>query len=231
VSNEVGATATCASCGAANAATQRFCGDCGSPLARGCPNCGAPHTPGQRFCGDCGSALASQPAAAAAATDREPVAVPHPGPAPAAPPAVAPRELPAGSTGPIAERRLVSVLFADLVGFTPFSEERDAEDVRDTLSRYFDLATEVIVSHGGTVEKFIGDAVIGPRRSLGPRRRTTPRGTRRARRGRPSVRLRAAPPGGATDRKAERRPRAARRARRLADVTLGAGFRRASGLA
>jgi class 3 adenylate cyclase/tetratricopeptide (TPR) repeat protein len=54
----------------------------------------------------------------------------------------------------------VSVLFADLVGFTPFAEERDAEDVRDTLTRYFDLASDVIVRHGGVVEKFIGDAVM-----------------------------------------------------------------------
>ncbi|HVM30953.1 MAG TPA: adenylate/guanylate cyclase domain-containing protein [Candidatus Limnocylindrales bacterium] len=60
----------------------------------------------------------------------------------------------------MAERRLVTVLFADLVGFTPFAEERDAEEVRDTLSRYFDLASEVIGRYGGTVEKFIGDAVM-----------------------------------------------------------------------
>jgi len=61
---------------------------------------------------------------------------------------------------PVAERRLVSVLFADLVGFTPFAEERDAEDVRDTLTRYFDIAADVINRYGGTVEKFIGDAVM-----------------------------------------------------------------------
>ena len=60
----------------------------------------------------------------------------------------------------VAERRLVSVLFADLVGFTPFAEDRDAEDVRETLTRYFDLASEVIGRYGGTVEKFIGDAVM-----------------------------------------------------------------------
>jgi class 3 adenylate cyclase/tetratricopeptide (TPR) repeat protein len=54
----------------------------------------------------------------------------------------------------------VSVLFADLVGFTPFAEERDSEDVRETLSRYFDTARETIERYGGTVEKFIGDAVM-----------------------------------------------------------------------
>jgi class 3 adenylate cyclase len=46
------------------------------------------------------------------------------------------------------------------VGFTPFAEERDAEEVRDTLTRYFEVASEVIGRYGGTVEKFIGDAVM-----------------------------------------------------------------------
>ncbi|MFI5225121.1 MAG: ATP-binding protein [Candidatus Limnocylindrales bacterium] len=54
----------------------------------------------------------------------------------------------------------MSILFADLVGFTPFAEERDAEEVRETLSRYFELASDVIGRYGGTVEKFIGDAVM-----------------------------------------------------------------------
>src|SRR4029079_229793 len=60
----------------------------------------------------------------------------------------------------VAERRVVTVLFADLVGFTAFAEERDAEEVRDTLSRYFELATEVVDRYGGVIEKFIGDAVM-----------------------------------------------------------------------
>ena len=62
--------------------------------------------------------------------------------------------------GPVAERRLVSILFADLVGFTTLAEGRDAEDTRELLSRYFDLARDVVGRYGGTVEKFIGDAVM-----------------------------------------------------------------------
>ncbi len=61
---------------------------------------------------------------------------------------------------PVAERRLVSILFADLVGFTTMSEARDAEDVRELLSRYFDTCRTLIARYGGTVEKFIGDAVM-----------------------------------------------------------------------
>ena len=52
------------------------------------------------------------------------------------------------------------MLFADLVGSTPFAEGRDPEDVRALLSGYFDTASEAVVRHGGVVEKFIGDAVM-----------------------------------------------------------------------
>ncbi len=60
----------------------------------------------------------------------------------------------------VSERRLVSVLFADLVGFTSLSEHRDPEEVRELLSRYFDRCRSLIERYGGTVEKFIGDAVM-----------------------------------------------------------------------
>jgi class 3 adenylate cyclase len=53
-----------------------------------------------------------------------------------------------------------SVLFCDVVGFTPLSESRDPEAVRELLSRYFDVARTVIGRYGGVVEKFIGDAVM-----------------------------------------------------------------------
>ena len=70
-----------------------------------------------------------------------------------------------GSTEPTtpaaeAERRLVTVLFTDLVGFTTLAEDRDPEAVRELLSTYFDTATRIVELHGGIVEKFIGDAVM-----------------------------------------------------------------------
>jgi class 3 adenylate cyclase/tetratricopeptide (TPR) repeat protein len=60
----------------------------------------------------------------------------------------------------VAERKLVSVLFADLVGFTTMSETRDAEAVREQLTEYFGVAQEIVTRYGGAVEKFIGDAVM-----------------------------------------------------------------------
>jgi class 3 adenylate cyclase/tetratricopeptide (TPR) repeat protein len=61
---------------------------------------------------------------------------------------------------PVAERRVCSVLFCDVVGFTPLSEARDPEAVRELLSQYFEIARTVIGRYGGVVEKFIGDAVM-----------------------------------------------------------------------
>ncbi|MEP9361396.1 adenylate/guanylate cyclase domain-containing protein [Nocardioides sp. CN2-186] len=61
---------------------------------------------------------------------------------------------------PVASRRVTSVLFGDLVGFTALSETRDQEQVRELLSRYFDECRAIIARYGGTVEKFIGDAVM-----------------------------------------------------------------------
>jgi class 3 adenylate cyclase/tetratricopeptide (TPR) repeat protein len=60
----------------------------------------------------------------------------------------------------VAERRVCSVLFCDVVGFTPLSESRDPEAVRELLTQYFAVARTVIGRYGGVVEKFIGDAVM-----------------------------------------------------------------------
>jgi class 3 adenylate cyclase len=66
----------------------------------------------------------------------------------------------AAAAGPVAERRVCSVLFCDVVGFMPLSESRDPEAVRELLTRYFEVARTVIGRYGGVVEKFIGDAVM-----------------------------------------------------------------------
>ena len=124
--------ALCPSCGTENREGRKFCSECGTVLASACPSCGAANEPGEKFCGECGTTLT------APSTTR-----------------VAPQ-----TAAPAAERRLVSVLFADLLGFTTLSESRDAEDVRELLSRYFDTSRRLIELYGGTVEKFIGDAVM-----------------------------------------------------------------------
>src|SRR6185437_2751769 len=117
-----------------------------------CAGCGTENPAGQRFCNGCGVALA--PSCAACGSPNPPGArfcgsCGH-----------SLEEAAPASTVPVAERRHVSVLFADLVGFTSLSEARDAEEVRELLSRYFDTCRRLIEVYGGTVEKFIGDAVM-----------------------------------------------------------------------
>ena len=131
---------TCANCGTQNEANQKFCVECGQRLAAACSVCGNLNAPGAKFCGECGNPLAASTQAAGTATDGA-VAMPT-------------------AVQPVAERRLVSVMFVDLVGFTSASEQRDAEDTRELLTRYFEVAREIVDRHGGVIEKFIGDAVM-----------------------------------------------------------------------
>jgi class 3 adenylate cyclase/tetratricopeptide (TPR) repeat protein len=118
-----------------------------------CPACGTENRSDRKFCSQCGTALALPCPSCGASNDPSDAFCGQCGSPLAA-------EAPAAAPGPAAERRLVSVLFADLVGFTPLSEQRDAEEVREFLSRYFDTCRRLISLYGGTVEKFIGDAVM-----------------------------------------------------------------------
>jgi class 3 adenylate cyclase len=58
------------------------------------------------------------------------------------------------------ERKLVTILFADVTGSTSLGETLDPEDVRALMGRYYAHARQVVGGHGGTIEKFIGDAVM-----------------------------------------------------------------------
>jgi class 3 adenylate cyclase/tetratricopeptide (TPR) repeat protein len=119
-----------------------------------CGACGTENEAGRKFCLECGSPLALIcPACRAPNTPGAKFC----GECGSALTGV---EAPAPAAAPAAERRLVSVLFADLVGFTTLSESRDSEEVRELLSAYFDRCKRLIERYGGTVEKFIGDAVM-----------------------------------------------------------------------
>src|ERR1700721_3639587 len=106
---------TCSTCGTDNRPGSKFCKQCGAKLGWVCSNCGEPVEADASFCSECGAAVSSRPAARWGQAAAPPGAV-------------------ADGTA-TAERRLVSVLFADLVGFTTLSEKRDAEEVRELLTR------------------------------------------------------------------------------------------------
>jgi class 3 adenylate cyclase len=118
------------------------CANCSAELpaaAKFCLECG---TPQRSSCPSCGTAVASGAKfCLECGTPLNGAPIPAP-------------------TTPVASRRITSVLFGDLVGFTPLSESRDQEDVRELLGRYFESCSTIVARYGGVVEKFIGDAVM-----------------------------------------------------------------------
>jgi adenylate cyclase len=111
-----------------------------------CTGCGFETPPDFAFCPRCGQRLS-----AAGEAKTAPVAPP---PAPPAPPPAAP------SPAREADRRQVTVLFADLTGFTALSERLDPEVVRAFQTALFDTLAQAIARYDGFVEKFVGDAVM-----------------------------------------------------------------------
>src|SRR3954447_24187506 len=116
---------------------------CGAGLARSCPNCGAENPPGAKFCIECGTGLGGQE------------------PAPASPAAPAAPATPAEREQLPEERRQVSVLFADLSGYTAIAERMDPEAVKAMLDRTLRRLGEDITGFGGSIDKYIGDNVMG----------------------------------------------------------------------
>ncbi len=138
----------CPACATENDDGRKFCIQCGNRLSQACPSCATVNPGGARFCGECGTTLGSGTAAPPGVAGTDPgsrAAAFAPSPTPVA---------------PVAERRLVSVVFVDLVGFTSASEARDAEDTRELLTSYYETARDIMGRHGGSIEKFIGDAVM-----------------------------------------------------------------------
>ncbi len=125
---------SCAACGTENPPGARFCMNCGARLERRCPNCNTKAQPEARFCMSCGTALdagQSLPAGPGAPAERLPE-----------------------------ERRQVTVLFADLSGYTAIAERMDPEAVKSLVDRALMRLGGEVERFGGTIDKYIGDNVM-----------------------------------------------------------------------
>jgi adenylate cyclase len=125
-------TMGCAGCGFDNPAGFRFCGRCGQPLSPKCPACGADVTPGFRFCGACGKDLLE----------------------------TAEIEKTAAGQRPPTERRRVTVVFADLVGFSTLAEHLDPEHLNALMTQTLAELSSEVERRGGSVENFAGDSLV-----------------------------------------------------------------------
>src|SRR5712692_5425070 len=138
----------CPNCQTINPPEAKFCLECGRRLVV-CPHCGTVNVPAAKFCIECGTTLVSK----GESTEPLPELVP---------PVPMPQEAmnTESKLTPPEERRVVTIMFADIIGSTPLADRLDPEDMRAILSGYFNLMTQQIRRHGGTVEKYIGDAVM-----------------------------------------------------------------------
>src|ERR1700682_421200 len=123
----------CIKCELENRAERKFCASCGTALPVPCESCGFPNEAAEHYCGGCGHALVGEKIAAVEA---------------------------GRNVDPGADRRPVTVLFCDLVGYTRLSSALDAEDVHAMLERFFALVDATVDRFGGTIDKHIGDAAM-----------------------------------------------------------------------
>ena len=137
----------CPKCQTENPEGKKFCRKCGASLLT-CPRCGATLQPDDEFCGDCGTPLVSTP------TPLDP-SKPHS----YTPKFLADKILTTRSAME-GERKLVTVLFADVANFTSLSEKLDPEEIREIMDGCFRILMDEIHKHEGTINQFTGDGVM-----------------------------------------------------------------------
>jgi len=153
----------CQTCSFENTSDARFCENCGKPLEHMCPNCAKPVSAGARFCKNCGFDLSARGLT--------------PAPAKAPPAAVAENFMQAlidryttkematkiaaaRQGGGEGERRIVTILFADIKGSTALAEKLDPEDWAEVMNRAFGYLIEPIYRYEGIVARLMGDAIL-----------------------------------------------------------------------
>ena len=125
---------TCATCGHENREGAKFCSKCGACLEAACPQCGTVVLPDDAFCDACGFHL----------------------PAPSSAPLFASAETVSVS----AEKKQITVLFADVAGSMNLQEQLDAEVWAQIMGRFVSILAEGVRRFGGTVDKFTGDGIM-----------------------------------------------------------------------
>jgi ribosomal protein L40E len=138
----------CPRCQCENPQTAKFCEECGTVLLRLCPRCNHEVSPGARFCSECGHHLdAGSPAAR------------FPSPVSYTPKHLADKILTSRSALH-GERKPVTVLFADVVGFSTLAEQLDPETIHTLMDGCFAILTEQVHAYEGTINQFTGDGIM-----------------------------------------------------------------------
>ena len=139
----------CRSCQFENPEGMNFCGNCGNPLAVRCPACNHNNPAGSEFCGLCGEQLSPQSLPAYVKRSPEDYTPPF-----------LKKEILKAPGSLEGERKMVSVLFADVRDFTSMSENLDPEDVHEIMDGCFEILGKEIHGAGGSINQYTGDGVM-----------------------------------------------------------------------
>ena len=142
----------CADCNFENPAGAKFCNNCGRKIEAVCPQCRKPNPPESKFCSECGHRLAARSAATYPPLD-------YSAPKSYTPKFLADKILNT-RTSTEGERKLVTVLFADVAGYTSFAEKLDPEQVHQVMDGCFRILMDEIHKYEGTINQFTGDGVM-----------------------------------------------------------------------
>jgi len=140
----------CPKCQFENREDAKFCSECGHKFELKCPDCGAVHRPGAKFCDECGIGLGKLKVA---------VPVDYSEPQSYTPKFLADKILTSRSSLE-GERKLVTVLFADVANYTALAEKLDPEEVHQIMDGCFQILMDEIHKYEGTINQFTGDGVM-----------------------------------------------------------------------
>ena len=140
----------CSKCQFDNPQDSKFCLECGQKLELGCPECGKALPIGAKFCNECGCNL-EKPAITPPIDYTQPKSY--------TPKFMAEKILTTRSSIE-GERKLVTVLFADVANYTAISENLDPEEVHGIMDGCFKILMDEIHKYDGTINQFTGDGVI-----------------------------------------------------------------------
>jgi class 3 adenylate cyclase/tetratricopeptide (TPR) repeat protein len=140
----------CSKCQAENPDGAKFCGECGHKFEMVCPECGKGNSPGNKYCNDCGHALRRP---------QESTKIDYQAPQSYTPKHLAGKILTTRKSME-GERKLVTVLFADVAGFTALSEKLEPEEVHQIMEGCLKILMDGIHKYEGTINQFTGDGVM-----------------------------------------------------------------------
>jgi hypothetical protein len=139
----------CPKCQFENREEAKFCSECGHKFQLSCPSCSNSIRASSKFCDGCGCRLESPSNSFDSVSE-----INTPGLQPSV-------DFKHSKVTPIAgERKHVTVLFSDLIGYTTISERLDPEDLKDITTHIFDEVSIIVANYDGFIEKFVGDAVM-----------------------------------------------------------------------